>query len=481
MCVDHNALIYEVSNTNLSYGAGRLFSCRKADQIGYCEWLRFNQRQFLEKPETIKFIQYLQSLYVRYFDSYQGRDQEMLDHVSDPSPKRKLRINVCIEQEDSGERYTRVMCKRIQAKAKQEIAKINKWTRLYTSFGPESALQAGWLMALMKTAQANEPVHINGGTIEFVKSPTFSSLTHTFEEFISPTGRFHAAVFSDDSTISLRVGNLIITANLDISSCDASHQHEMFLAFIKVFPDEWQHEIKDLCDQSLQPLDLYSADSRYRITVQALGYFLGSGHLSTTSINTFVVFLVIWWITRHDLTSMDQVHKLTEDTGYIFTVEMCEKVQDIQFLKHSPCYDVDGFMRPILNFGVLMRGAGTCHYDLPGRGDLKYRALAFQAARIQGTYPYVSTPVLHNMRMVAGNASRAAIDKADRDGIGPKIEYENKTVYRFDTHEFLARYDLTPAEEDQVVYEFGLLEFGWQIRNRGCHKILNKDYGLSCV
>lgn len=481
MCVDHNAVIYEINNQNLSYAAGRLFSCREAERPGFCEKLRFNQRQFLLLPQTRFFLLRLRSIYKRYFDDYIGRDQEMLDHVHDKNPKKKLRIAVCQQLEDDGVRHERVLCKRIIAKGKNEIAKTMKWMRLFTSFGPASALQAGWLMSVMKKAQASTPIFVNGGIIEFVKSPTFSSMSLTFTELINPSFRFHAAVFSDDCSIGFRVGNDIYHANLDISSCDASHQHEMFLAFIEIFPLEWQEEVKALCDQSLLPLDLYSVDGEHRITVEALGYFLGSGHLTTTSINTFVVFLVVWWITRQNISSLDEIHRLTEQTGYIFTVEHCHKIQDIQFLKHSPCYDIDGIMRPVLNFGVLMRGSGSCHYDLPGRGSMHSRMLAFQAARLQGTYPYVDTPVLANMRRVAGAPSRSAIDAAEREGVGSKIEQDLPIMMRFDSHEFLARYDLHPVEEDQVVYEFGLLEFGWHIRNRGCHKVLQKDYGLSCV
>jgi hypothetical protein len=180
MGIDSNIVIYKISNENLSYAAGRLLSCREAQIPGFCEMLRFNQRNFLRHPKTIKFIELMRATYECYFDDYQGRDQEMLDHVTDKNPKKKLRIAVCASMEDEGTRHDRVLSKRIVAKGKNEIAKINKWMRLYTSFGPESALQAGWLMAVMKGAQASAPIFVNGGCIEFVKSPSLSSMKHTF-------------------------------------------------------------------------------------------------------------------------------------------------------------------------------------------------------------------------------------------------------------------------------------------------------------
>jgi len=53
-----------------------------------------------------------------------------------------------------------------------------------------------------------------------------------------------------------------------------------------------------------------------------------------------------------------------EDAGYIVKCNVCEEVDDLQFLKHSYVEHEDGQRRAIMNLAPFFRGYGKCPGDL---------------------------------------------------------------------------------------------------------------------
>jgi len=158
-------------------------------------------------------------------------------------------------------------------------------------------------------------------------------------------------------------------------------------------------------------------------------------------------------------------------------MDECCKPEDLQFLKCSPCKDIHGVYRPVLNLGVLLRLSGTCKGDLPGRGDWTKRAAKFQGSLLHGYMTCARWPMLDAMR------KRYPLEKING-------------VYQFEKHEeldwkmngggnftdaaVLARYDLSDIEVEDVSKFFNETNIGQTIGNDGLSKILAKDYGLKC-
>jgi len=479
---DSNVIIHKRSNNNLSIGIRRLLNCREANIPGMDEWLKVRQTHVAISPLFLAQVARLQHLYELLFQDYQGRLEECEEHYDDPHAKRKFRISVWLRTLEGGEEMARVWTKVNEAKQKDEKAKINKYSRIYVNLGDASSLQGFVLLSLMKMAQAEHKYMTNGGEIEFVKRPARSALRKSFIKLLNPPKRFYACVFSDDSCLSIRDGGKITVYNLDISGCDASHGDAIFEAFLLLFPMRWRHEVLLILQQTKNPMKIRGlAIRKLMIKLLPTGYILPSGSVITTSLNTFVVFMIIWYITLNNIESEAEVKRAANLFGYILTAETCETPQDIQFLKHSPCYDTNGVMQPVLNFGVALRSSGNCVRDLPGRGPWMDRANAFQAGFINGLYPRVATRILDNMRRACGGRSNTMTDKVlEREGLFHKSINDEEEVLVFDTDEFFKRYRLTNYEMILVVEEFGCLTVGWQTRSAGLTKILGRDYGLSC-
>ena len=152
----------------------------------------------------------------------------------------------------------------------------------------------------------------------------------------------------------------------------------------------------------------------------------------------------------------------------------------MQFLKHSPVFDVDGKIRAVLNIGVLLRASGVSKGDLPGRGDLRLRAQAFQGALLQGMYPRMHTPMIDNMKgacLPPTAAATAAVQKM----LEHKTAHEDADEhYTIDTHQLLKRYRLTPLQEHTLTDVFGKMTYGQHLCDSAVDAVLNLDYGLRC-
>lgn len=481
-CADSNVVILRKSNQNASIGTRRMTNCRKAEQAGLDSWLCAKQIEMFRSPELIDQLRHLCRLYEKYFEDYEGRVEECDLHYDDPHRNRKFRINTWHNMLEGGEEMRVVWNVDNEAKGKDEKQKSGKYQRIYVNMGPNSSLQGFVLMQVMKVAQDYERFDVNGGTIEFIKQPKRTSLRHAFKNLLHPEKRFYACVFSDDSCLSLYIDGKITTFNLDISGCDSSHGNSLFEAFTLLFPLQWRHEVLLLLKQTLLPMKIRGhSTKKLLIKLNPTGYILPSGSVITTSVNTFAVFMIIWYITRGNPRTAKDIKDAANQLGYILTAEECKQDEDIQFLKHSPCYDIEGNVQPVLNFGVLVRSSGTCVRDLPGSGKWEDRARSFQAGFLNGLYPYIATRVLDNMRFACGGKSNAIVDRyMEREGWTQKTIDDEKRLLEFTTEHFLKRYRLTEYETVLVVEEFGCLEVGYQCRNSGLAKILMKDYELSC-
>jgi hypothetical protein len=444
------------------------------------------QRDYFASDEARKLDTQLKQMYHKHFDEYSNYIEEAMEHHADPHAKKALRIQAWGELVTFGRYADDCYVDTIELSFKRfETAKPGKYARLYANLGIASSLQGAWLMDKMKTAQAVESLHIHGGEIEFIKSPKKTVLRKTFKKLISPPGRFYACVFSDDSCLSYRDDKgEVHMFNLDISSCDTSHEPDIFYKMRDIVPDRLQREFTNLIKQCERPCIMRSiANPKNKVRLVPKGAFLPSGSVLTTSLNTYACFHFIAHIMSQPVTGISDLVAGAEECGYIITIESCNTYHQLQFLKHSPCFDTKGVLQPVLNLGVLIRSSGQVKGDLPGsrKQSLKRRAQDFQAGLLQSTYPYTRFKMLDNMYQTVGKETKAVRKYFERERRYLATDDDEKQVFRIDDDELYKRYNLTPFEIDMMNLEYGKCGYGMRCANSAIDKILSLDYGLHCT
>jgi hypothetical protein len=479
--IGHSGEICGAEDKNQNLGMRRLTGKRAPDRVGFHEELLDNQSRWFVRNKP--FFKQVGELYAPHMESYTNSELECEEHYADMHKKQRLRIEAYKELVESGELSKRKAkwVKKILWKMKvNEIKKNGKKTRMIGDLGVGASLRGFRLTNALKLAQATERIYYKGGEIMFCKSPDPFALEEAFEQLIKPKGRFFFLYFSDDSCLSIRNGDKIDRYNLDISSCDASHGPEIFKTLVDILPERMQDDMQLLVDQCKLPVFVQSfQDKRLKARLIPKMPKLFSGSTITTAINNIANLAIAKSIADSIYTGFESISLAAQDVGYIVTgCKPLEFIEDIQFLKNSPVLDQSGKWRPMLNLGVLLRASGTCDGDLPGRGDLRERARAFQRGLIHGAYPYTNFELLDLMKgsMGEGKLSPEAMDQ---------FEYKVKTnekyqPYRCDETSLYRRYRLTDLEISEL-REFGRADVFTEFSSTGASKILKTDYSLTTL
>jgi len=487
LCKD--GVVLANSDYNLAMGLQRL-TCKRAPDIpGKEEQLTANQEQFYEREQH---TQTLRKLYQHHFDHYIDTLHEMIEHYADPHEKKDLRIQAKGELESFGKllddlwfirNLTRYKCKT------NEYSKFGKFIRLIADLGVAASLQGFVVMEIMKNAMEKEVFHASKKSYaRFIKKPSYPVLKEVFNELIDPSKDMVFFYHSDDSCVAIRIGDKIYTFNIDITSCDASHKQCHFDAFTKIFPEgEARKSVEILVRQCMQAFDVFNPyNHKEFVRLEPEEAKLFSGSTLTTGINNFACLSAYTVMDAHTFSDANgikgmkqQIIDCWERAGYIVTIDHCAIVEDIQFLKHSPVYDVRHLMQPVKNIGVLLRAYGEAKGDYPGRGPLGPRIRMFNAAIINGMYNNVSFPLLDNLIKNTLTPSKQVEKRMNKELMYKTME--DTDYFRVDSHSLYKRYRLTPVEILELDEIFGNMDIEQSIALTGGDKILEKDYGLHSI
>lgn len=497
-CAAHTGVIYENSNENVRLALRRLTACRLRKVIMFGE-----EHELLDGGEyhyellgrQQQFIQEHQPIFRSIFTDYQyvlskftTMHRETMLHYADKHPKMRLRIQAYLELVETGQIANKLWLKEVLYKFKRdEIAKVGKFGRMIGDLGVAASLQGFVIMEMLKDAMEKHSIEINGGLIYFCKKPKQSVLSWVFTQLINPSGRFFYVLFSDDSCLSIRINGVVHTFNLDISSCDASHGSSLFNLFENISREtniaEVMHILVEQCRLRIRVNDLQPTKRRVKLEYPDPRLF--SGSTITTAINNLANICIAISVSEADFT-LDEPSKViaraAERAGYVVTCEVCDIYQDIQFLKHSPVYDVNGRLRPLLNIGVLLRMSGTCKGDIPGRKteSLADRAKVLQHRLLQGAYPRVSFPLIDNMKNrevpTLSTRTHCQIDKMVDKLFEYKVDADEHFVV--DSVEMWKRYRLSEYDIFEVEEVFGNMQVQEHLASPALGKILKVDYGL---
>jgi len=416
-----------------------------------------------------------------HFFNYTDADDYALNHHSDPHPKRGLREQCWKDINEDGVRTRKLWLSTVLIKFKKnEWAKPGKKPRCIGDLGVGASLQGFKTTSFVKKAMAAEPFVYKDFTIEFCAKPEPTILVEVFKKLLNPPGKGYLVYFSDDSCVSYRHAGKVHIFNMDISSCDASHGPEIFKSLIATTPDVAQMDMRTLVEQCCLPIRIVSiADKSNFVMLKAKHPKLYSGSTITTILNNFANLNI--GIAIAESLQCDRAPdpiSAAEQVGYIVSLEKCETMYDIQFLKHSPVFDDSGSMRALMNFGVLLRASGTCNGDLPGRGDVELRAREFQGALIHGMYPRTHAPILSTMLSHTHSPRDSISTVVNRDLRYKVCQPTEGAAYRITNEEIWKRYRLSAA--DAALLEEGL-DSGYQTSwiCPASQAILEKDYGLT--
>jgi len=395
--------VYRETIRGLSLALHRQFNCRKPERVGYCEHLYWSQNINLRLTLN-SFVQYAHIL-APHFTNFHGRLEEELRHYADAHPKRALRVRAHLEALLKGSiaHQTRLERERVVAKFKIELAKIGKVPRIIVDLGVAASLAGAWYASTLKEAMAMEPLRTGNLFAWFCPTASYTNLKKAFDLLYDPPAPFTIVLFSDDAAIAVRGPDGVRWIDMDISSCDKSHTAGIFNMLRILTPAAHQEVVEALLAQLRAPLLIRHPNhrSRERVLATPIEETLYSGSTLTTVINNVAV-MAIADIAASDPPAIDAsgVARAAELIGYIVECNQRSRFEDMQFLKHSPCRDVNGEWQPVLNLGVFARSSGNVFGELPGSAEtpLAERARRQHASMLQCMWPNTHFPMLDAAR-----------------------------------------------------------------------------------
>lgn len=390
-------LRYKLDDVGLRGAVTRLTCAREPTEKGLHE--RLVKAQFRNYGES--------EPYVLFLKEKAGEIRKRLPSITNqtwrenwvnaPHPKKKLRMRTHIELALDGTEVKKVwlgnhgvvkyVCK------PGEKLPPGKFLRATADLGPIGAAQAGYMMDTVKEA-FTVPFMWNRCSYMFIKSPDRDVLVKAFQDVWNCDLDMCLRCFSDDAIIGINTPEGRFVANTDISACDGSNYDPVFdyLEAIMLRGGLDRHDVRGVFDQTEAECVISSyADREFgrrirKVRLKPKYRTLYSGSVLTTSVNNCANFGIYAEVAsmlppfaqRKKADMPRLVSEAAARIGYILKCQVCEVVEDMQFLKTSPCI-VGGVWDVFLNLGVLLRGLGMCRGDLPGRGDLSTRASAYMS------------------------------------------------------------------------------------------------------
>ena len=326
--------------------------------------------------------------------------EELILYASDKThPKWKIRLQALLEVESLGLwSHETWLLHPIKCKLKKyERAKPGKYPRLIGDLGVVASLAAGFAWSKFKECLSTFE-YSSKHPMKFVKSPSYAALKEVFEGLANPLYTYFCC-HSDDSCFAARCRDGVIRVNIDIVSCDASHSGDAFRFLEGCIPDgPWKEQISRAIKQCTAPV-VVKGPSGSKVTLKLVdqtehatkdtrvySHVLSSGSSATTSINSnqsmsigHQLSRVEWWKLSKAEAAVE-IERAALRAGYAVTVQVCEELQQLQFLKCSP----NSHCEPWMNLGVMMRVLGHCFGPLPGPGTIRERANAIDKQLVAG-------------------------------------------------------------------------------------------------
>lgn len=408
----------------------------------------------------------------------------MCEYVQEEHPKRALRINALIEGYLNGDdKKLPDFCRRLECKAKKEVAKYGKALRNVVDLGCFASLFGGYLAKQVKYATSSA----RSQYWEFIASPELKRLKGAFERLRQPKQLYYL-FFSDDSCVAIECADGIFRANMDISGADGSAGPRTFRSFELLCKGTTYYDVARGCvNQCRKELVVKHPHISVKEVYRPREAFLPSGSVLTTTINNIgnlMIYSCLHTILEREFYSRQRMPTMAQceelciragaEAGYILTVEICRCFEDLQFLKMSPDKDC----KPWVNLGVLLRCLHRAEGDLPPRVDGVKVSIESRCANRDKE---VVASMVHAGDHVITEALRTRHKPGSATGLSGSWVIDNivSGVARdIDMQSLCARYRCSGSELMSLVDAILTWEFGTVIDLEVTRRIFKKDYGF---
>lgn len=476
----HSGVIYKNSNGNLSRALERL-TCKRGLPDQNADLKLKNDQRILIGAISGDFKKLFLKSYGRiYWEDDMFEDARIMTLI--PHMKRRLRVECHKDIYDSGDvgkpvwTFGGTMTLKMKVGEYAKPPSEKKYPRVICDLGCPNSLMAGMYAKRLKAFVAENEFLIHNTSVSFISTPDPKVVARSFELLRDSSTKRTMIIFSDDSCISIRKDGVVKFFNMDISSCDSSHTEALLnLMFdCSYAPVEIMAAIRA---QAFSNARIKSVDNKYSCTLRVLEFYLQSGISITTILNNFAQFLIAYALEMADAIDSAGVIAAAANAGYIVTLEECNKIEDLQFLKMSPTFNTDGELTASLNLGVILRASGNCKHELPGQGSWVDRATQQQTALMTGLFSGIDYPPLEKLNPgvpITGVTDIRGISGA----LDRMLEVEGMVKEKYLRSDIYRRYDLSDWEIDELEEYIALSEFGTTVYCSAATKILQKDYGL---
>lgn len=308
------------------------------------------------------------------------------------------------------------------------------------------------------------------------------------------------ALHSDDSVMVGNIGGRCIMCNNDISSNDSGQDAPAFFGLAKMQSVLSPGLAEGLLDLTLLPIEIRSPSSSARVLIQFDKPLEPSGHGNTSCLNhvgtSLVTLSIFHELVMSEASLVDCVSSGARLVGHVVTCEVCECLEDLQFLKFSPVLVQDGYIMSA-NLGRIFRRLGCVDNDLThlqlGVDVNDFRVMTpqermdrFWTGVILGYKNEPPNVILDALRR-RFDASRFLVTESSlsflQDGVKDsyflhsRINQNNQDC----TESVMRRYKLTSSEVSELVSLIDDLSVGQRFKLTSVAKFYSKDYGVGCV
>jgi hypothetical protein len=452
----------------------RMTQVRKPDIPGLHVRLETNQNNVRDHLGQ-RLIDYIRHVRHEFFTrlSVKSREEWYREWINTAMPKKRMRL----EANDLIVHHGRDVefCSSVKYKPKTgELLPPNKYPRGVADIGVHGCTRAAFLIPPFK--ESIRHYDIPGEFLYiFVPKPNENDLIDAFISILRPEYKVVIVCYSDDSMISIRGddGNHK-PYNMDVSCCDGSNFEPIFDILFEMMSVEStvQRDVDGVFKQLEKKLKIQVDGYNVKLQGKCKSLFSGSSLTTVTNCldNLLIGLSILKGVNdRRGRTDSVLVADCAADVGFLVKLLVVNRMEDLQFLKHSPCFKEDGSIGVVLNLGVFLRTCGIAKYDIPGKRDNRYSEYLSEVVR---SYSHAGDCEFYN-------AMRKRFILAVRRELRGVHSLEDRGVSsgKLDDESVIARYAISRVEYDELIELILRSEIGVHYQSTIVDKILEKDYG----
>lgn len=305
----------------------------------------------------------------------ESRVMSVQNYVNRPNPSRVFRQRTFKEMMESPTLFEGLDLAPISGKFKMfEVAKPGKAGRMFIDLGSNRTCYHPLIPEVAKHCMEFK-FEKDFYSVWYFSSPRPPDLTELFRE-IENSGltkwfgmTLYFVYFSDDSILVYKDEKGTQRFNLDISSNDVTNSSAtfMYLYYLCSKMGADRNDTLELINQANSTIRIRDKEESFLLKIKPTRPCEMSGSVLTTLVNNCATsrtaFSIISAVQRNNKINENIIIAACRAVGYTVTCEVCECMEDLQFLKHSPHMSNKGIVA-MMNLGVVFKKFGTVQGDL---------------------------------------------------------------------------------------------------------------------